>query len=61
MVLEQTKQILKNHEGHEYCGNSVSYHVFLSPDAYEHPFKPFDEFEKSQQENSNPENDKTVR
>ena len=31
MVLERTKQILKNHEGHEYCGNGVSYHVFLYP------------------------------
>lgn len=35
--------------------------IYISPDAYEHPFKTFDEFEKSQQEDSNPEDDKTVR
>ena len=35
--------------------------IYISPYAYEHPFKTSDEFEKSQQENSAPEDDETVR
>ncbi|MBR1554608.1 MAG: hypothetical protein IJ644_04350 [Oscillospiraceae bacterium] len=35
--------------------------IYISPYAYEHPFKTFDEFEKLQQENSHPEDEKTAR